>query len=219
MKAQDQEVKEDHQYFYWQSDHFINYGHFQSESDEDCQKFNEMYGLKMSANIDLKSVVDIPKSHQSKKAKKRTGDDIAYLAPIFCKECSCKLTEDSTELVVYQLLFDVAEMCARGAKKELAELKDQMQINNVNTMFFNTVKSRWDEHMRESWGHILMEVLVEKKDGAYEEWRTKVNDRLERDKVFATKQEEIDRLISGQPIKTDYIEAKMIMGALKKESH
>ncbi len=140
---------EDEENLYWQPDVKINYTHFQSESesDKDCIKYNKQYGLKMSANIKLKGVVDIPKSHLLRKIKKRTGNDKAYLAPVFCKNCSCILSEDSVELVVYQLLFDVAEMCARGARKELIETGELMNINNVNTMFFTTVKNKWDERL------------------------------------------------------------------------
>lgn len=134
---------EDKDNLYWQPDVEIDYSHFQSESDADCIKYNEKYGLKMSANIQLQGIVDVTKSHLSRKIKKRTGNDKLYLAPIFCKNCSCILSEDSVELVVYQLLFDVAEMCARGLRKELIEIQQQMNINNVNTMFFTTVKNKW----------------------------------------------------------------------------
>lgn len=54
---------EDKDNLYWQPNVKIGYSHFQSKSDSDCLKYNEKYGLKMSANIQLKGIVDIPKSH------------------------------------------------------------------------------------------------------------------------------------------------------------
>lgn len=96
----------------------------------------------MSANIQLKAIVDILTSHLSKKIKKRTGNDKVYMAPLFCKSSSCLLSEDAVELKVYRLLFDVAELSARVARKELLETQRQMNINNVNTMFLTTIKNK-----------------------------------------------------------------------------
>jgi hypothetical protein len=207
---------EDKDNLYWQPDVEIDYSHFQSESDADCIKYNEKYGLKMSANIQLKGIVDIPKSHLSRKIKKRTGNDKAYLAPVFCKNCSCILSEDSVELEVYQLLFDVAEMCARGARKELIETQEQMNINNVNTMFFTTIRNKWDERMRGTWASIYQDVLIQKKDNGYAEWRKLIDELLEANKDFSTQPNEIKRLILGEPIEEDYVQAKSIIGDLKR---
>lgn len=216
VNGQSQLQTEDKDNLYWQQDVKINYSHFQSESDEDCIKYNKQYGLKMSANIQLKGIVDIPESHLSRKIQKRTGYDKLYLAPAFCKNCSCLLSEDSVELAVYQLLFDVAEMCARGARKELLETQKQMNINNVNTMFFTTVKNKWDERIRGTWASIYQDVLIQKKDNAYSEWRKLVDELLEANKDYATKPNEIKRLILGEPIEQDYIQAKSIIGDLKR---
>jgi hypothetical protein len=208
---------EDKENLYWQPNIKIDYSHFQSESNADCIKYNEKYGLKMSANIQLRGIVDIPKSHLARKIKNRTGNDKAYLAPAFCKNCSCILSEDSVELVVYQLLFDVAEMCARGARKELLETQKQMNINNVNTMLFTTVKNKWEERMRGTWASIYQDVLIQKKDGAYAEWRKLVDELLEANKAFSTQPNEINRLILGKPIEQDYIQAESIIGDLKRK--
>ncbi len=217
VNGQSQLQTEDKDYLYWQPDVKIDYSHFQSESNEDCIKDNKQYGLKMSANIQLKGIVDIPKSHLSRKIKKRTGYDRLYLAPVFCKDCSCILSEDSVELAVYQLLFDVAELCARGARKELLKTQEQMNINNVNTLFFTTVKNKWDESMRGTWASIYQDVLIQKKDSAYAEWRKLVDELLEANKGYATQPNEIKRLIHGEPTEQDYVQAKSIIGDLKKE--
>jgi hypothetical protein len=144
-----------------------------------------------------------------------SGNDKLYLAPIFCKNCSCILSEDSVELMVYQLLFDVAEMCARGLRKELIETQQEMNINNVNAMFYTTIKNKWDERMRGTWASIYQDVLIQKKDSSYVEWRTLVDEMLEANKDFATQPYEIERLILGEPVEEGYVQAKTIMGDLK----
>ena len=217
LYGQNQFQTEDKNNLYWQPDVKIDYSHFQSKSDEDCIKYNEKFGLKMSANIQLYGIVDIPKSQLSRKIKKRTGYDRLYLSPTFCKNCSCILSEDSVELVVYQLLFDVGEMCARGLRKELFEIQQQMNINNVNTMFFTTIKNKWDERMRGTWASIYKEVLIQKLEGKYEEWRTLIDELLEANKNFATQPNEIMRLVLGRPIEQNYVQPNTIIGDLKKE--
>lgn len=213
--AQNQLEAEDQDNLYWQPLVEIDYSHFQSVSDTDCLKYSEKYGMKMSPNIQLKGIVDIPKSHLSRRIKKRIGNDKLYLAPIFCKNCSCILSEDSLELKVSQLLFDVAEMCARGIRKELLKAQQEMNINNVNSMFFTTIKNEWNERMRGTWASIYKDVLIQKKDGSYKEWRTLVDELLEKNKDFATQAYEIERLILGKPVEMDYVQAKSIMGDLK----
>lgn len=207
---------EDTNNLYWQPNVKIEYSHFQSESNVDCIKYNEKYGVKMSANIQLKGIVDIPKSHLSRKIKNRAGDDRVYLAPVFCKNCSCILSEDSFELEIYRLLFDVAEMCARGARKELIQTQEQMNINNVNTMFFTTIRNKWDERMRGTWAAIFQDVLIQKKDNGYTDWRKLIDELMEENKDFSTQPIEIKRLILGAPIEQDYVQAKSIIGDLKK---
>jgi hypothetical protein len=210
VHAQNANPIEDEYYLYWQPNVRINYSHFQAETDTDCKKFNEKYGFKMSGSIQLRGIVDIPKAHLSRRIKKRKGYDKSYLAPVFCKENSCFLSEDSIELEVYHLLFDVAEMCARGARKEILELQTEMSINNANTMYFATVRNKCDERMREIWGSIFQDVLIQNKDGSYAEWRKVVDELLEENIRFATQSNDINRLILGKPIEPDYVEADWI---------
>jgi hypothetical protein len=217
VTGQNQIQVEDKNNLYWQPDVKINYSHFQSKSDTDCIKYKEKYGLKMSANIELKGIIDIPKSHLSSKIKKRTGNDKLYLAPLFCKNCSCIISQDSFELKVYQLLFDVAEMYARSARRELQAIQKQMNINNVNTMFFTTIKNKWDKKMRGSWASICQDVLFEKNDTEYIKWRKLVDELSEKVKDYSTQPDDLKRLINGTPIEQDYLQAKTIIGDFKKK--
>ena len=125
------------------------------------------------------------------------------------------LSEDSVELVVYKLLFDVAEMCSRGLRKELINTQQEMNINNVNTMFYTTVKNKWDKRMRGTWATIYQDVLFQKKDSAYLEWRTLVDEMLVANEDYKTQPYEIERLILGEPVEKGYVQAETIMGDMK----
>ena len=217
LNAQTEYSTESENDLFWQPNVQIGFSHFQEQTDTACIKYYEKYGFHMSSNIGFRDIVDIPKSHLSKKIKKRTGFDKSYLAPVFCKNCSCILSEDSLELKVHQLLFDVAEMCARGARRELSEIQREMNINNVNTMFFTTVKNSWEEKMRGTFWGLLQDVLIQKKDGAYAEWRQLIDELLEKDELFTTQPEDIYRFILGKPTEKDYVEAKWITGDLRNK--
>ena len=213
--AQNNKKTENKNNLYWHKNVEVNYSHFQSESNVDCIKYNKKYGFKMSGNIQLAGIVDIPKSHLSKRIRKRKGNDKAYIAPIFLKNRSCMISKDSLELMVYKLHFDVAEMSSRGMRKELYETKEQMGINNVNTMFFTTTKNKWVNNMRRIWASIYQEILIQKKEGSYEKWRKLVDQILLENEKFATKLFEIDRLMKGRPVENNYIQAETIIGDLK----
>lgn len=215
IQAQTEHLSTNSYNIYWQPEVLIEFSDFQSQSDTACQKYYKEHGLQMSASIGLEGIVDIPSSFLSNKIKKRKGYDKLYLAPVFCKSCSCIIAEDTLELKVHRMLFDVAEMCSRGLRSELSQLQSEMNINNVNTMFFTTMKIKWEERMKMIIGTILQEVLIQKQDGAYDSWRKFVDEILIENAQFSTRPEDIHRLSLGQPILKNYIEAESIIGNLK----
>ena len=218
LNAQLEYLTESENDLFWQPNVKINFLHYQAKTDSACVKYYERYGLSMASSIGVRGVVDIPKTHLSKKIKKRKGFDKSYLAPVFCKNCSCKLSEDSLTLKVDQLLFDIAEFCARGTRKELYEMQSKMKINNVNTMFFTTVKNGWDEKMQSYFGSILREILIEKKDGAYAEWRQTIDELLRQTENFSTQPQDCYRFVLGEPIEKDYVRAEWITGDLRNRN-
>ena len=144
---------EDEKNIYWQPNAQINFGDYKSQNFEDCHKYNEKYGMTSASSIGFRGVVDVP-------TKKRKLDK-AYFAPVFCKNCSCILSEDSLNLLVDRLLFDIAEICTRNARKELQELQKTMKIDNVNTMFFTTVNNKFDKQMRSFFAAVLRDIFIE----------------------------------------------------------
>ena len=202
---------EDDNNLYWQSDRKINFSDYQSKSDTNCIKYNEKYGLKMSSSIGFRWVVDVPKRWSGKMDK-------AYIAPVFCKNCSCILSEDSMALKTDRLLFDITEILSRNIRKELDEFQRATNVDNVNEMFFTTIKNKWDELRGDFFATVIREILIEKQEGAYEKWRKKVDEILEERKEYATKPEDCFRFISVKPIEKGYKKAKSIMGDMRSKN-
>ena len=209
LNAQSAYLTENENDIYWQPGVQIDFSDYQSPNDEDCLKYNEKYGLVMSSNICFRGVVDIP-------TKKRKHDKF-YIAPVFCKNCSCVLSEDSLSLKVDRLLFDVAESCTRKARQELLEMQKELNIDNTYTMFFTTVERKWDEKMRSFWGTIIKDILIDKKDSAYISWRNIVDDVLLKTEDYATQPEDCHRLITKEPIEKGYIMPETIMGDMRSK--
>ena len=195
---------------YWQSGAQIDFSDYQSPTSESCIKYNEQYGLTMSSSIGFRGIVDVP--------KRKGKYDKFYLAPVFCRNCSCILSEDSLCLSVDRLLFDITEVCVRGARKELLELRETMNSDNTYTMFFTTVKNTWEEKMWSFFGTIIREVLIEKKEGAYVEWRQTVDEILQQTELYATQAEDCYRFVLGKPIEKNYEMAKTIAGDLRNKN-
>jgi len=196
---------------YWQPNTKINFSHYQALTDTACVKFYNKYGLTMASNIGIRGVVDVPN-------KKRKLDK-SYVAPVFCKNCSCILSEDTLILKVDQLLFDFAEICARNIRKDLLEFQNIVKkAVNTNTMFFTSVKNKWDEEMQSFFGSAIREILIEKKDNAYVEWRQVVDELLHQTKSYATRPEDCYRFVIGAPIDKGYEMAKSIAGDMRNKN-
>jgi hypothetical protein len=71
--------------------------------------------------------------------------------------------------------------------------------------------------MRSFFRSVTTEILIEKKDTAFVEWRKTVDQLLEQTKAFTTKPEDCYRFISGKPLIKNYMEAKTIAGDLRKK--
>jgi len=211
LKAQETVyITENEKDIYWQPNTKINFFHYQAESDTSCIKYNNKYGFQMSSSIGIRGVVDIP--------NKKKKFDKFYLAPVFCKNCSCILSEDSLGLKVDRLLFDIAELFARNARKELLDLQGKLKSRNIYTMYFTTVKNSWDEKMQSFFASVIREVLIEKKEDAYMEWQNTVDELLQQTELYATQFEDCHRFMFDKPIEQGYKEAKTIVGDLRNKN-
>lgn len=195
---------------YWQPGVQIHFSDYQSQDKKDCIEVNEKYGLTMLSNFALRGIVDVP--------RKRGNYDKFYIAPAFCKKCSCLLSEDTLILKVDHLLFDIAEVYARKARIELLAMQKEMNADNTYSLVFTTVKSKWEDEMVTFFGSVISEILIKKSDSAYQKTRKIVDDALFKTSIYATKEEDYQRFITNQPEK-GYKMAKVIVGDMRnKES-
>jgi hypothetical protein len=194
---------------YWQPNVQIDFSDYQSPTDDACLKYKEKYGFTMSSNIGFRGVVDV--------SKKKGQYDKFYLTPVFCKNCSCILSEDSLILKVDRLLFDIAELNARSARRELLDLQKEMNTENTYSIFFTTVKNKWEENMLSSFGTVIREVLIEKKDSAYISWRELIDELLQETESYSTKPEDCYRFVKNEPIEKGYKMAKTIIGDMRSK--
>lgn len=209
LDAQTVYLTENEKDIYWQPNTQIDFLDYQSLNKEECINYNEKYGLTMCSSIGIRGVVDIP--------KKRGKYDKFYIAPVFCKNCSCLLSKDSLSLQVDRLLFDVAEFCTRNARKELLEMQKEMNSDNTYSMFFITVKNKWDEKMHSISGTVIREILIEKKVNAYTSWRKTTDDVLQQTNDYATHPVDCYRFILNEPLEKGYKMAINIMGDMRNK--
>ena len=71
--------------------------------------------------------------------------------------------------------------------------------------------------MRATWSSIYLEVLIQKKENAFAEWRILIDELLETHKDYSTQPDDIKRLILGVPIEPDHVQAPTIVGDLKEK--
>jgi len=213
--AQTTYLSENEEYLFWQPERKINFSDYQETTDSSCVKYNLKYGVQMVSFIEIKWVVDIPNQRKHKRDKQM---DKAYIAPVFCKKCSCMISEDSLCLKVDRMLLDIAEISARFTRKELIDLQTEMKADNVNQMFFISVHNKWEQYRVDYSASILQQVLLARSDSTYIEWRKTTDELLEHSKEYATQPEDCYRFVLDEPIEKGYIMAKKIMGDwLKKE--
>lgn len=210
LNAQNVCLTEDENDIYWQPNTQINYSDYQAPDNEVCLKYNKKYGLTMSSSIGFRGVVDVP--------KKKGKYDKFYLAPVFCKNCSCILSKDSVNLEVDRLLFDFAELTVRSARRELLGLQKETNADNTYSMFFTSVKNKWEEKMLSFYGTVIREVLIEKKDSAYINWRSLVDELLEETESYRTKPEDCYRFVAKEPIEKGYKMAKTLMSDMRSKA-
>ncbi|MDR1518401.1 MAG: hypothetical protein LBS52_10035 [Dysgonamonadaceae bacterium] len=206
--AQETYPTESEKDLYWQPERQIQFSDYQSTIDINCIKYNEKYGVQMSSNIGFRKIVDVP--------KKRGKIDKGYIVPVFCKNCSCILSEDSLGLLVDRLLFDITETCARSARKDLSDFQITGNIDNPNAMFFTSITNKWDEFRKGVFATIIKEVLVDKIDTAYISWRKIVDEKLEQTKEYATTPKDCYRFVAGKPVEKGYKQAKTIVGDMRR---
>ena len=73
--------------------------------------------------------------------------------------------------------------------------------------------------MHELYASYTRDIMVDKREGAFEEWLDKLTTELAKLEQYATKPEDCHRIITGEPILEDYILAPNVMGDRKGRTY
>lgn len=193
-------IAEKTDFLYWQKGTLITNYDYLKQVDSIDLKILDKYSVKSLANVQIHAILDYPK----KARKIKTLKEQWFIAPVFCKVCSPMIEQDSIEIQIAQIYFDIAEYCARLTRKKIAEIEKQDMGNGfIAATFPNRIEEMYSL-MGEMFGSFGKQVLIDKEEGALEEWRTGVDEMLELTKDFPTSMKECERFINDTPYSDKY---------------
>lgn len=202
---------QDNAHIFWQPGITLTYNDFRG--DTVGGKYTERYkeiGLQAQSYIGIWSILDVPKK---KKDRGRKLEKV-YIAPAFDKTASYVITNDTIQMAIQQVYFDIAETWARWARQQLSKYQDSMKGYGVSLIMYSTVIKDTKAGHEQMNSAYTKDVIVDKKQGAFEKWRKLVNDQLNETNLWATKPEDCYRFITRKAIDKDYEESPVVVGAL-----
>jgi hypothetical protein len=201
---------EDSTHIIWQPGMNLSFEDFQGIPSEKEMDMFRKYNLTASAAIGIWSVLNVPKKKRDR-GKKR---EKVYFAPAFSKVGSSAISPDSMQIAIQEVYFDIAELSARWARRELQSM--QYKMNGYGTLYimYTTVEKDMQDKYRQMIGVYTKEVIVEKKPGAYESWSAFYDEMLEETKEWATTPEECHRQLTGKPTEPGYEKSPTVAGPI-----
>lgn len=199
-------------HIFWQPDRLLTIDDFKGNGSNNAKniKYCDDLGLCTVACVGLFGVLDIPKK------KKNRGKLIekAYFALAFEKATSYIIKNDSLGIEKQKLVFDIYEISARYARKELAHYQDSVGGYGILSIMFNSVKANAKEMHKKMTGAFTKDIYIEHRKGAYEEWKKEIAKLLEESKEFETKPDDCYRFVKMIPIDENYIMPETVIGNL-----
>ena len=212
--GQEKFITETETHIFWQPDVVLTEDDFQGKvpNDTSMTSLCEKKGICTVGYYDVCSVLDIPK----RKRKRGKLLEKAYFAPVFEKTTSYIMNGDTTGIKNEKIIFDIKELVARYARKELVRLQKKMEAYGTISIMFKSVEADSKKMEEMLISNYVYDLYTSKKEGAYEDWRKKIDTMLEETKEFTTKPEDCHRFATGKPIDKNYKMAKKIIGAFGK---
>jgi hypothetical protein len=200
-KTEDQNLKG------WTKEAKISHADFRGKPGETLKRLNKEAGLQASAQVGLKSVLDVPKR---KKDRGRLLEKV-YVAPFFIKTTSVAMTKDEGELDKQRLYFDMGELYARMMRRDINHIQDSTKAYGTIWIMYTNIKNHYCVEFGKMFDDYTYEVLVEKTPGAYDKWRELINKGLSELEEYATRKEDCHRLLTGSPIDPEYEESEKVL--------
>lgn len=190
-------------FLYWLYEPKVEFSDFQKEVDSAEYK---KYNLISLPNVQIHCVLDYPK----KIRKLKTLGEKWYIAPVFCIKCSAMQKQDSMELAYAQMYFDIAELCSRVTRKKIEELQSQFKeidfdkLGAIAATFPRIVEDMYDS-MRKAFDSFTIQVVIDKKEGSYDQWRKLIDEGLEDYERYSTSRIECERFLNEKPFSEEYM--------------
>lgn len=210
----EQILTESQRHIFWQPERVLTEKDFQGDGTQNPKfvKYCNELDLCVVASTGVFAVLDIPK----KKRKRGVLIEKAYFAPAFEKSTSFIIKFDSTGIAKQKVVFDIFEVSARFARQQLQHLQDSVGGYGIISIMFKSIEARANEMRTSLVDSYTKDVYIDKKAGAFEIWRERVDKLLAESNEFATKPEDCYRFVKNAPIDENYEMAKTVIGNLNK---
>ena len=205
-KTEDQNLKG------WTKETKIVYADFKGKPTDQLKRLNREAGLQASAQVGLKSILDVPKK---KRDRGRLLEKV-YVAPFFIKTTSVTMTRDEKELDKQRLYFDMGEVHARMMRRDIEHIQDSTKAYGTIWIMYSSIKDYYCTEFGKMFDDYTYEVFVEKKEGAYEKWRELIDKGLSELEKYATKKEDCSRLLTGLPIDPEYEQSEKVFDSFMR---
>lgn len=206
LKTEDQNLKG------WTKETKILYVDFKGKPTDQFKRLNKEAGLQASAQVGLQSILDVPKK---KRDRGRLLEKV-YVAPFFIKTTSVTMTKDEKELDKQRLYFDMGEVYARMMRRDIEHIQDSSKAYGTIWIMYASIKDYYCMQFGKMFNDYTHEVFVEKNDGAFEKWRARIDEGLNKLEKYATKKEDCHRLLTGLPIDPEYEQSEKVLDSFMR---
>lgn len=200
-------------HIFWQPELKLTYNDYKGQPTKKIEEMMQQYNFSAAASVGIWSILDTPKNKRDRYKK----FEKVYFAPAFEKTTSFAKTNDTLQIEMQNLYFDICEIWARWARKELRKLQDSTQAIGTLTIFYMTVKEDMNKHRVQMYRSYFKDVFIDKTKGAFNKWRLDIDKILEETKEWATTRKECYRLMTKKPIEKGYIQAPTVLGSMSKQ--
>ncbi len=198
-------------WIYWQKDRPLTFQDYNGRVGAcGAEVIDDSIIIEVSACLGLWSVLDIPKTW-----KKGVEYEKFYFVPVFNIQKSWAKSKDSIAILKQQVYFDLNELAARWARKELYDLREQSEnATGTTAIYYATIEQKMQEMKKGMYSSYFNAVFRTNSRDSLQSWVDFTTEMLEKTKEYETKEIEFERITSGQSEK-GYKKAKKIIGPMK----
>jgi hypothetical protein len=199
-------------HIFWQPDLELTYKDYKGTPMQAIVEDMRKYGYSASASTGIWSILDIPK----RKGERTRKFEKVYIAPAFEKTTSFAKTEDTLQIQMQNLYFDICEIWARSARKQLKAWQDSTNATGTLTIVYSTIIEEMQENKKKMFRGYAKEVFVDKQEGAFLKWRKAIDTILEETQKWATTPQDCYRFVTKKPIEKGYIQAPTVFPSMRR---